>query len=204
MITNELAETNLLNNERENKMNLKKLLGLGLVCGLLQCSTALAAEAVTIVDTGNNKLVNTEQMAEALVGYDAVFFGEYHDQPVLHEVELELLQALYTKHGDRLVLSMEMFEADNQDILDDYLAGKVSEDNFLANSRPWPNYQSDYRGLIEFAKEHKIPVIAANIPRFMAKEGTIANIGWDYKKYLPKYTTAPEGAYRDKFFGYMS
>jgi len=58
--------------------------------------------------------------------------------------------------------------ADAQPVLDDYLAGRVSESDFLARSRPWPRYASDYRALVELAKARGWPVIASNIPRPMA------------------------------------
>lgn len=63
-----------------------------------------------------------------------------------------MLQQLYAIHGDKLVLSLEMFEADNQSVLNEYLDGKITEDEFLAKSRPWPRYKTDYRQLVEFAK----------------------------------------------------
>jgi uncharacterized iron-regulated protein len=57
-----------------------------------------------------------------------------------------------------------MFERDVQTVLDEYLAGLISERHFLLSSRPWPNYETDYRPLVEYAREHGLPVIAANAP----------------------------------------
>jgi len=50
-------------------------------------------------------------------------------------------------------------------ILDEYLAGLIAERAFRAASRPWPRYETDYRPLIELAKENGLTVIAANAPR---------------------------------------
>jgi uncharacterized iron-regulated protein len=100
---------------------------------------------------------------------DVVFLGESHDDPVAHELELGVLKKLSEKasskdaHGD-VILSLEMFERDVQPVLDEYLSGLITEREFLDSARPWKNYKTDYRSLIEFAKEHKIPVIAANAP----------------------------------------
>ena len=147
-------------------------------------------------------------MAENFVDYDVVFFGEFHDQDVLHELEYEMLQQLYAIHGDKLVLSLEMFEADNQFVLNEYLAGRITEEEFLAKSRPWPRYKTDYRQLVEFAKAHKLPVLASNIPRFLAaklaKEGTLAAVAELDKQYLPVRTYAPAGKYKEKFAAYMT
>ena len=52
-----------------------------------------------------------------------------------------------------------------QIVLDEYLNGLISEDHFLLSSRPWKNYKTDYRPLVEIAKQNKLSVIAANAPR---------------------------------------
>jgi hypothetical protein len=68
--------------------------------------------------------------------------------------------------GERpVVLSLEMFERDVQYILDEYLAGLITEDQFLESARPWERYRTDYRPMVEFARAHGIPVVAANAPR---------------------------------------
>jgi uncharacterized iron-regulated protein len=101
-----------------------------------------------------------------------VFVGESHDDPGAHALQRDLLQAAYARYGAstaaekrQIVLSLEMFERDVQLVLDEYLAGLIPESQFLACSRPWNNYQHDYRPLVEFAKAHHLPVIAANPPR---------------------------------------
>ena len=94
------------------------------------------------------------QLAKRLQKYDVVFFGEFHDQSEIHQYELELLKAMYKAKGAKLALSMEMFEADNQSKLNYFLADTLSEEDFLAASRPWPNYSTDYAPLVNFAKEN--------------------------------------------------
>jgi len=107
------------------------------------------------------------QMIERLARADVVFFGEQHDDPETHRAEAELLDAI-GRTGRTVVLSLEMFERDVQGVLDDYLAGRVSESDFLARSRPWDRYATDYRRLIELAKSHHWRVVAANVPRPLA------------------------------------
>jgi len=114
--------------------------------------------------TNKGMILNLEQALEALVGYNVIFFGEDHDSRVAHEGELTLLTELAGRDAS-LVLALEMFERDVQDTLNAYLEGTISEGNFLELSRPWPNYQEDYRPLVELAKAREIPVIAANVPR---------------------------------------
>jgi len=112
-------------------------------------------------------ILNLEQAIEALMGYNVIFFGEEHNSRVAHEGELTLLTKLAGQDAS-LVLALEMFERDVQDALNAYLGGTISEDKFLELARPWPNYQEDYRPLVELAKDRGIPVIAANVPRRIA------------------------------------
>ena len=93
-----------------------------------------------------------------------VFVGETHIDEVTHRVELALLKGLH-QSGRSVVVSLEMFGRDRQGILDDYLAGAISEDEFLAGSDPWNNYETGYRPIIEWARNAGVPVIAANVPR---------------------------------------
>lgn len=183
-----------------------KTIALGMA---LLCMCAGAASAAQFSDAGSGKELNAAQLAKRLQKYDVVFFGEFHDQGVIHAAEAELLQAMHKLQGDKLALSMEMFEADNQDKLDKFLAGDLSEEDFLATSRPWPRYKTDYAPLVNFAKEQKMPVLAANVPRFLAahvakNNGSVAGIEEQYLQFLPKHTYAPEGAYKNKFYAQMT
>jgi len=114
--------------------------------------------------TNKGKVLLLEDFFEALMGYNIIFVGEVHDSREAHDAELTILTEL-SKQDSNLVLALEMFERDVQDTLDVYLRGSIPEDRFLELARPWPNYQEDYRPLVELAKTKRIPVIAANIPR---------------------------------------
>lgn len=120
--------------------------------------------AYQIFDSEGNP-TTFKQMAAASVNADVVFFGELHNNPIAHWLQLELTQALYdAKEGD-LVLGAEMFESDNQLLLNEYLKGQISAKAFEDEARVWPNYKTDYKPLLQFAKEKEIPFIATNIPR---------------------------------------
>ena len=105
------------------------------------------------------------QLLEAASQTQVVLFGELHNNPIAHWLQLELSRELYNKIGNELVLGAEMFEADNQLILDEYLSGLISERNFTAEAKLWNNYDTDYKPLVELAREHSLPFIATNIPR---------------------------------------
>jgi uncharacterized iron-regulated protein len=105
-------------------------------------------------------------------GVDVMLVGESHNDEVGHAVEAQLLYRAAERFGAvtddpkrPVILSMEMFERDVQYIVDEYLEGLITEDQFLESARPWDNYQTDYRPLVEFARAHHLPVVAANAPR---------------------------------------
>jgi uncharacterized iron-regulated protein len=98
---------------------------------------------------------------------DVLFIGERHDSVATHRLELAILEAV-GRQRDGLIVALEMFERDVQPSLDRFLAGSLSEGEFLADSRPWPRYARDYQPLVALAAARQWPVVAANIPRFLA------------------------------------
>lgn len=106
---------------------------------------------------------------------DIVLFGEEHDNPIAHWLELKLAQDLYTKTSGQILLGAEMLETDDQLPLDEYLSGKVDFKNVRNALNLWPNFNTDYKPLTDFAFEKHIPFYATNVPRryaaFVARKG---------------------------------
>ena len=102
-----------------------------------------------------------KQAAEA----DVVLFGELHNNPICHWLQLQLTRDLYALKKSQLVLGAEMVEADNQTALSSYVQGSISDDEFAGQTRLWPNYDTDYRPLVDFARTNKVPFVASNVPR---------------------------------------
>ena len=123
--------------------------------------------AVRVYDTKAAKFVSFQQMVDAAAKADVVYFGEQHDDPATHSAEAAVLAAIAAQRGE-VTLTLEMFERDVQPLLDQYLAGTISEKNFLDGSRPWERYTTDYRPMVELARVHGWPVIAGNVPRRIA------------------------------------
>jgi uncharacterized iron-regulated protein len=121
-----------------------------------------------VYDTKSKKIVDFETMVARLAKADMVFLGEQHDDPRTHQLQAAVLEGVARRRTGPIVLALEMFERDVQSPLDAYLAGKTSETEFLAASRPWPNYATDYRPMVEFAKASGWPVVAGNVPRRLA------------------------------------
>lgn len=164
-----------------------------------------------VVRTQKQRVEDFETMAAELARADLVFFGEQHDDPATHRMQLALLEAI-ARRRDSVVLSLEMFERDVQPLLDAYLAGTVTEDSLLAAARPWPRYRTDYRGLVELARARGWRVIAANIPRPMASAVSRAGLGVldtlpaERRVYAAAQLTCAEGddEYFERFMEAMS
>jgi uncharacterized iron-regulated protein len=155
-----------------------------------------------VYDSRHKRFSDFESLAAAAATSDVVFFGEQHDDPGTHRMELALLEAV-ARRRDQVIISLEMFERDVQPILDQYLAGRIPEESFLSQGRPWPNYRTDYRPLVEFARAHRWPVVAANIPRRMAGSvsagglGTITRLADSTRRWAAAEFDCPE---HDNYF----
>ncbi|HZN40743.1 MAG TPA: ChaN family lipoprotein [Planctomycetota bacterium] len=120
--------------------------------------------ATSVWDTAAAQPLGWSELLDRLAKVDVVFLGETHVDDTTHRVELHVLQELLARRPGKVVLSLEMFERDVQAVLDDYLQGRIDEPAFLAKARPWSNYRTAYRPLVEAAKAVGIPVVAANFP----------------------------------------
>jgi uncharacterized iron-regulated protein len=120
-----------------------------------------------VYKSGDKRFTDFEAMLAEIARADVAMVGEQHNDPATHRIERAILEGLARRRGN-VVVAMEMFERDTQASLDEYLAGRLNEEDFLKGSRPWPNYATDYRPLVEFARAHGWKVIASNIPRPMA------------------------------------
>ena len=92
----------------------------------------------------NGKEVAYSKMVKDLEGADIIFFGELHDNPIAHWLQYELTIDLYAMKGKDLILAAEMFEADNQIIINEFMKGAISESSFESETRLWNNYKTDY------------------------------------------------------------
>ena len=137
------------------------------------------------------KKVKFKELKKASLEADIILFGELHNDPICHWLQLELTKTLYEELGNNLLLGAEMFETDNQLILGEYLNGKISTRSFKSEARLWLNYDTDYEALVEFARDSSLTFIATNIPRRYAsvvhKQGLEAldSLSLAAKRYLP-------------------
>lgn len=137
-----------------------------LISVIFLISTAMKSDmpAYRIFDV-KGKTADYSDLLKSALDADLVFFGELHNSPICHWLELELTKDLFAEKKESLVIGAEMFETDDQLILDEYLAGKMKDKTFEAEAKLWDNYKTDYKPLVQFANENKIPFIATNVSR---------------------------------------
>jgi uncharacterized iron-regulated protein len=111
------------------------------------------------------KKVKYQRMLQTAAKADVVFFGELHNNPISHWLQLELTQDLFKHKDGKIILGAEMFEADNQEALNAYLKNEIDRDSLKNAARLWPNYKTDIEPLVHFARDNQLPFIATNIPR---------------------------------------
>lgn len=184
---------------------MKKLLSLAIIFIAVTFAYAQTRPAYQLFDR-EGRPADFGQMLERAAQTQVVLFGELHNNPISHWLQFELSRELAAKFGENLVLGAEMFETDNQLILDEYLSGQINERNFTAEAKLWNNYATDYKPLVELAKERGIPFIATNIPRRYA--ALVNRQGFEGLEKLPeeakKYIAPLPPAYDPELPGYKA
>ncbi len=158
-------------------------------------------DAVTVRDGRTGQATSLDAMLDVLATAEVVFLGETHTDETTHRLELAVYEGLLQRKQNQVVLAMEMFERDVQSCMDDYLAGRIDEATFLSKSRPWENYLTAYRPLIERAKSAGRPVVASNFPRPMRMKfgmqgaDTLKNLTPEEQKMVPRQFLPNTDAY---------
>ncbi len=160
---------------------------------------------IRIYDTGEHEWIDLSMLISRLRSEEMIFLGETHLDETTHRFELALYEGLLRQSDFRCVLALEMFERDVQETIDLYLAGEITEDEFLKSSRPWTNYATDYRPLIELARGLRLPVYASNLPRSLRgrllREGrsVIDSLSDTERGWFPSEVHPNREAYWDRF-----
>lgn len=145
---------------------------------------------------------------EDLKEVDVIFIGEYHGNHASHLLQTQFIAQLYQQHPE-LVLSLEMFNRDHQTIVNNYLDGFIGEQTLINDAPAWPNYKASYRPSVEFAKEHFLPVVAANaaadIVRCIGAQGEsyFGKLDENEKTNIAQQPFATVEGYEEKFTGFM-
>ncbi|EMY80247.1 hypothetical protein pgond44_12957 [Psychroflexus gondwanensis ACAM 44] len=134
--------------------------------------------------TQKGEKISYDTMLDSLSKTNVVLFGEFHNNPISHWLQFEVVSDLKTSKTN-LAIGAEMFETDTQSVLNLYLKDSLTEPKFKKEARVWSNYSTDYKPLVELAKRDSIPYIATNIPRPYATR-VYKNGGFSALDSLPK------------------
>jgi uncharacterized iron-regulated protein len=110
---------------------------------------------------------------------DVVLLGEKHDEADHHRWQLHTLAALHAQ-SPRMVIGFEVFPRRVQPVLDRWVAGELAAKQFLAEvqwDKVWKVSAELYLPLFEFARLHRIPMLALNVERSLTQQ--VAATGWD-------------------------
>ncbi|MDT8400957.1 MAG: ChaN family lipoprotein [Bacteroidales bacterium] len=161
--------------------------------------------AYTLFDSAGKETTYAKLIKDASKA-DIVFYGELHNDPLSHWLELEITKDLHTIVGDNLILGAEMFERDDQLLLNEYLDNMYESDKFEPEAKLWSNYKTDYKPLLEYARENRLMFVATNIPRryasMVSKSGfeSLDSLSEEARKYIaplpPLYDSELKG-YKD-------
>ncbi len=148
---------------------------LGVLC---LCSTPTYG-VITSTPPQQQRQQTQQEILQELVKADVVYLGETHNNPKDHEVQLEIVQALY-QENPKIAIAMEIFQRPYQGIVDDFLAGRITEAQLLEQSEyeerwgfPWDYYAP----LLRFAKTHRLPVLALNTPTEVTRKVARSGLG---------------------------
>jgi uncharacterized iron-regulated protein len=136
----------------------------------------------------------------ALKSSRLMLVGEHHTNSAHHKAQLQVIRAIEARNTP-MAIGLEMFRKDQQDALDQWVAGNIDEEDFrkiyLDNwNFPWPVY----RDIFIYAREKKISMIGLNvsrdITRKVAEEG-FASLSVQQRGALEGVTCNVTREYRD-------
>jgi len=160
-------------------MNLCAMIRLFISIYLIYSNTIFQAQSIEkafILYNSEGKKTSVKKLLKDSKKANCILFGEYHDNPIAHWLQVEMARSL--SNSKNLCFGFEMFESDQQELLDAYISGKLTDQQFNDSCRLWPNFETDYKPILTLAKEKGIPCIASNVKRKYAsllfKKGRVA------------------------------
>ncbi len=147
-------------------------------------------------------------LPQELLDADVILIGEWHTHSAIHRFQADFLKARQNA-GSNIALSMEQFTREHQDTLNQYLNGEIGEQVLISKAAAWPNYESDYRALVEFAKANDLDVIAANAPKpfvqCIGRKGLpyLEQLSSEQRDWVATKVNIGDSPYKEKFMASM-
>ena len=154
------------------------------------------------------EILPLDALPKQLIDADVILIGEWHTHSAIHRFQTDFLKARFNATSN-IALSMEQFTREHQATLDQYLNGEIGEQILLSQAAAWPNYESDYRALVEFAKTNDIDVIAANAPKpfvqCIGRKGLpyLDQLSTEQRQWIAAEVDTGDSPYKEKFMASM-
>ena len=158
--------------------------------------------------TPKGQVIELTNLPNTITSADVILVGEWHTHSAVHRFQTDLLKQL-SQNNRPMALSMEQFSRPYQAVIDNYLAGEIGEQTFIKQTQAWPNYESDYRPLIELAKRNQMSVIASNAPksivRCIGREGIeyLDKLDSTHRNWVANQINTQDSPYKSKFMASM-
>jgi len=133
---------------------MKRFLLLGIIPIILLGLAMKSDKPAYTLFNGKGKSTGYSDLLKAARSADIILFGELHNNPISHWLEYELTRDLYTSKGENLVLGAEMFETDNQLLVNEYITKIIRKKDFEAEAKLWSNYKTDYAPVLDYARNN--------------------------------------------------
>ncbi|MGY5537807.1 ChaN family lipoprotein [Vibrio brasiliensis] len=156
----------------------------------------------------DNEPISIDSLPDALTKANVILVGEWHTHSAIHRFQTDLVKQLF-RTSPHLTISMEQFARDKQSVLDAYLDGEIGEQTLIKTANGWPNYESDYRALVEFAKSNSLDVIASNAPKPLVRcigrqgIGYLDKLSNEERQHLAREIETGSSPYKEKFMASM-
>lgn len=135
--------------------------------------------------------VSWQELTEEAKKADVFFFGELHNNPICHWLQLEMLKSIHETKGNSVAIAMEMFETDHNSVIEEYITKSIAENYFESAISLWNNYATDYKPIVNYAIANELTLVGSNAPRRyagkVAKEGvgSLETLNEAAQMYLP-------------------
>lgn len=152
--------------------------------------------------------ISLNSLPAELANADVILVGEWHTHSGIHRFQTDLLKATI-QSGQSVALSMEQFSRDSQATLNQYLSSEIGEQTLMKEAAAWPNYESDYRPLVELAKANQLDIVASNAPkplvRCIGRNGLeyLDRINKEEREWLADDINTSASPYKEKFMASM-
>ncbi len=128
---------------------------------------------------GKSQSLSTANLIPTLANKSVVLLGEFHDSVGHHQWQLATLSALNGYRND-IAIGLEMLPRSAQPVLDRWIAGELSEAEFLKKSKWYEYWKFDaslYSSILNFARINRIPVYGLNVEKDLVKR--VRTDGWE-------------------------